>query len=176
MGAKMSDEQVKITPKKEDKTKTLTFPISEGEDDELVLIAQYNPDQLARVIAEVYSKPYYIDRVGAQLPFENESEPLSEESLTERLLEECRRRNIDPPPGMLEQLSELFSEQAAEDANELNEAELYKPEVAKLLERLNTPEDRQLIQKAASAYILKKLHWRVWEFYGFFVAEVLDHS
>jgi hypothetical protein len=170
-------EEIVPLPEKGDKTQNEVISMADGLSEEIVFIAEYNPDQMARCIDEIYTPVLLLNKAGAwRDPYAGIG---PEEEVDEFFAFADFSDMLDPDrPAMpeVETTKAKGKKQSVSDEPAMGEEEYYIPNVYPILRHIESDRDHEEFRSIMSRYIKEKMPVKVQEFYGILVAEVMNHA
>jgi len=151
-------EEIVPVPEKGDRIQNEVVPVADGLGDEVVFIAKYNPDQMARCIDETYTTVLLFNKTGAWRDPYTGIAPEEEPKIVIRVKKRKAKEN------------------AASIERDTDEEEYYIPNVYPILKHIEYDEDHQRFRSIVSRYLEEKMPAKLQEFYSILVAEAMDYA
>lgn len=135
-------EEIVPLPEKGDKTQNEVTTVVDGHSKEIVFIAEYNPDQMARCIDEIYTTVLLLNKTGAwRVPYAGmEPEEEADDFFT---FADFKDMIESDPPAMPESKATKGKGKKRSVSNEhvIDEEEYYIPSVYPILGHIERDED-----------------------------------
>jgi hypothetical protein len=173
-------EEIVPLPEKDDKTQNEIIPVVDGVGEETVFIAEYNPDQMARCVDEIYTTVLLLNKAGAwRNPYVGVGPEIEEEADEFFTYADAKEIfDLDDHPIIPESkaTSEKGEKQSVSDERAMGEEGYYIPSVYPILEHIKSDEDHAEFRRIMSRYVAEKMPSKLQEFYGVLVAEVMNYA